>query len=185
MLSRLAPLLTIIVCFAAPLFSSAAAERSTQGVAIDGVVIHPAWIQTMSADLADPLPVVTAIDLDGAARSNRFTEAVETDGQWIRAREGSNVFECRRIAVSNGGTHAFELRLSSEGTGVFRSLLLVRVVVDEVNESGGPRKRRMLVCRGSCSIGDRDPGNLIRKGDTIVIEKSPSRSADLVIELDS
>lgn len=152
------------------------------GLIWDGTAVHPGCIQELTTDLADPTPVVAAVDLEGCRRSNRFASSAEIDGRVLRWRnpdgEGRGYFQYEYLGVLANGVHVVRVEDSGGGSGVFHSLLFLRTSRRPVLEGGRQRVRHILTVVGSEGLGDRTRATVELKGSEVTIRKRDFRGAE-------
>lgn len=151
--------------------------------------IHPAAVMELSGVLADPLPTIAAIDLEGFTRSNAVSGSVvsEEDGTvWLHDEErcGTGCFGYTTLGCSPTGTWVLWTVSNGGGTGYFENLLFVRLEKDVVTTNTGRRDRIVLRSVGEYGLGDRDDGGVRFEGTQVFIGKSRYRDADVVLTID-
>jgi hypothetical protein len=138
--------------------------------------IHPGWVDELAGDLADPLAVVAAVDLEACERSNRFAGAEPTveNGlhQWRCSSESilEPFVDYRWIGCTPGGTHVLRTGVCGGGSGYFMNVLFVRIEQDQTYEDGAFRSRTLMKRVGSYTLGDRFDGRVELKGNRLFIE---------------
>jgi hypothetical protein len=139
----------------------------------EGKPVHPACLWLLDTNLADAMPVCTAVDLQGCAQSNRFAMPIESSGGWLRIEDkelfGTGYFEYRWMGQLRNGVHVVETEDSGGGSGIFEDLLFVRFERDRIWESGKFRDRTQLLCCGSYSLGDRDQRPVEVRGNQVIV----------------
>ncbi len=151
-----------------------------------GKPIPPPAVAELVGILADPLPTLTSIDLEGWLRSNRAVNvAAEREG-WIEAdivedgkKAGYNMY--RREGTLPGDVHVLQTVDNGGGTGAFKHLLLVRFEFDDAYEDGATRRRISMKRVGGFSLGDRDDGKVEVRDDKIIIGPSRYRPEQVVV----
>ncbi|MGH8645599.1 MAG: hypothetical protein ACREX4_14525 [Gammaproteobacteria bacterium] len=143
--------------------------------------VHPGCIQGLTAGFADSHPVVAAVDLEGCRRSNRYSLTPEVDGGVLRwrdpATEGGGYFQYEYLGVLTSGVHVVLVGESGGGSGVFQSLVFMRIRASQVLEDGQVRKRDTLELVGSETLGDRAEVKVNLNGDTVTIRRREFRGA--------
>lgn len=143
-----------------------------------GKPIHPAIVRELITDLADPLPVIAAIDLEGASRSNRYSQMSfsDRDGMFQYQDEttlGKNAFFAYgHLGLAPNGTHVLLVMDSGGGSGIFEHLLFIKFESDQVYDPDGYRERIIMNCVGNYGLGDRYNGKLRLQGHEIFIGRS-------------
>ena len=168
----------------------AAATRPTSGDELlnfefHGQVIHPACVMKLGTELADMLPVVAAIDVEGCTESQQSPAAFAVRHGWVRIElAGGGWFAYQHLGVSPDGIHVLHTQCSGGGTGVFEDLLMVRFNRDRVRQDNSQRDRLVMTSVGSFVLGDRDDGKIRFDRNRIVIGRSRYRTSEKVILLD-
>lgn len=149
--------------------------------------IHPKIIQELSCCLADSRQTITAIDLEGAMKSNRFCEEVyvrEFDGKKMvgykeDAKTGAS-FEYEYIGTSPSGIHILECSDCGGGSSIFRHIVFLSFQSDNQLEETSKANfkivsRTCLRKLGEVSLGDRYDGKIKYANNilNIGIDKSP------------
>lgn len=151
------------------------------GLIWDGKPVHPGCIQQLMTELADPRPVVAAVDLEGCRRSNRYSSAPKVEGGvlgWRDPAQGEQVyFQYEYLGVLSSGVHVVRVGESGGGSGFFQSLLFMRIRESQVLEHGESRKRQSLELVGSESLGDRPEATVSLEGDVVRIRLREFRGA--------
>jgi hypothetical protein len=127
---------------------------------VDGVVVHPGAFAELTTWLSDGMPRIAAVDLIGIADSNRWFQAVERsdDDVTIRNSEGwrgEGSFTYRAIGRAPNGIVVVETWDNGGGSGVFESLLLVRIERHRFDDEGERAERIEMRAVGEFSLGDR------------------------------
>jgi hypothetical protein len=143
---------------------------------LNGKPIHPSCLLLLNGELADLLPVSTAVDIEGCIQSNQYGIPFVVEDNWYRISDksltGDGYFQYRQLGVGNDGIHIIQIEESGGGSGIFGTLLLVRLQNDRVFESGKWQDRAEIVCCGSCPLGDRDFRSIEVRGDRVIVGKS-------------
>ena len=141
---------------------------------------NPAWLRLLLIDISDTKPVAAAIDLDGAAASERFLGKIEkrNNRTWYRDDDGYCV--SRYVGRTEDGIHVFKVDVSYGGSGVFSDLLFLRRVEEWVVHSGGRQKRYVLRSVGTVGLGDRFTGLALQGG---VVRISRLGGAEELVDL--
>jgi hypothetical protein len=163
------------------LLAAAAVAPPPVGLVWDGAPVHPACIRELSTDLADPRPVIAAVDLEGCRRSNRYS-AYQVDGPMVRWSEpggpGKGFADYTYYGALGNGIHVVGLLEGGGGSGLFRTLLFLRIVEDRVIEDGETRVRYALTRLGSETLGDRAQVAVLLGPDSVTIKKRPFRGSE-------
>src|SRR5689334_7750036 len=96
----------------------------------NGQPIHPALVEDLLVCIADTLPTVAAVDLEGFGKSNRCADQLEPQASgFINYRStdlhGPGYFQYRHLGHSAGGTHLLETYGNGGGTLTEHDLLFV------------------------------------------------------------
>lgn len=151
-----------------------------------GQPIHPACVMKLGTELADSLPAIAAVDIEGCTDSQQNPMAFTVRDGWIRIElKDGGWFAYRHLGVSPGGTHALHTQSSGGGTGVFEDLLLVRFHRDRVRQNATVRERLLMTSVGSFVLGDRDNGEIRIEGRRLIVGHSRYRALDTLIPLDA
>jgi hypothetical protein len=154
---------------------------SAPGFIWDGEPIHPGCIEELTTDLADPHPVVAAVDLEGCRRSNRYSSLLQVDGAVLRWRDpaggGRGYFQYEYLGVLSSRVHVVRVGASGGGSGFFQDLVFLRIRDSPVLEDGLLRKRQTLERVGSEMLGDRAEVAVTLKGDVVTIRRREFRGA--------
>jgi len=147
----------------------------------DGAPINPLALKELTTWESDSYPGPIAVDLDGTSHSNRyFGEYAKTPQGSVRidmrttkvvpSAENEGWFSYERIGTLTNGIHVVETSDNGGGTGVFKSLLLIRFAVDfEYTDTGARRDRVVMKRLGEVTLGDRYGGTVTVKGNAVEI----------------
>lgn len=162
---------------AAPSAATPTAATARLEFAVDGRPIHPAVIRTLMCPLAASSPFIRAVDVaafDDAAAYEITTESGRTTASRLddkHARTGEYI-AYTHVGMLPGGVHVLDVSECGGGSGVFRSLLLVRL--DDVAQSSlldGRLSRLMLLSSvDQVALGDRNDAQVCLEGDGVVIK---------------
>jgi hypothetical protein len=162
-----------------------AAANDLRDFRFRGQPIHPACVMKLGTELADGLPIVAAVDVEGCTQSQQHPAAFTVRDGWVRIElEGRGWFAYRHLGVSPGGTHVLQTQSSGGGTGIFKDLLLVRFHSDRVRQDGKLRDRLLMTSVGNFTLGDRDDGEVRLEGNVAVIGRSRYRERETTVPLD-
>lgn len=165
------PVLVSVSC------SASVESRELSEFRFQGKPIHPGAIQLLVGYLADPLPVITAVELEGWGRSNEC-HAGSIKGMNFQEWESSEhqVFGYEHIGTTKSGTHVLTTYdYGPTGSGVWEHLILVRISVEKASECGETRNRTILKAVGGTFLGDREGPLVSLKGNRITI--APGRGS--------
>jgi hypothetical protein len=151
------------------------------GLLVEGSAVHPGCIRELTTELADSMPVVAGIDIVGCRDSNEYASEYETSGQVLRWRDPTSTrgayFQYEYLGSLSNGVHVVMTADSGGGSGIFQSLLFLRVGQATVLEDGKPRVRQMLTLVGSESVGDRAEVTVQLSGESVTIKRREFRGA--------
>ncbi len=138
-----------------------------------GEPIHPGAVQLLVGILADPLPVITGVDLEGWSRSEDHEAAWATKAGTVGWRPSKDhpdaYFEYRHAGRTPGGTHVIMTYESGGGSGIFEHVLLVRFECGQSMLGGEPRSQIVMKSVGLMFLGDRQGGKAVVKGNNVTI----------------
>ncbi len=158
---------------ASPSAAQPTAATARVEFAVDGnKPIHPAVLQTLMCPLAASSPFVQAVDVAAFDDSDAYELRTES-GRTTASRLGDNreYIAYTHVGVLPGGVHVLDVSECGGGSGVFRSLLLVRL--DDVAPSSllGGRPRVLIMSSvDQVSLGDRNDARVSVGGDGVVIQ---------------
>jgi hypothetical protein len=137
-----------------------------------GAPIHPGAVELLVGELADPLTVIGAVDLEGWSRCNAHEpmESKKSDFVvWHRSED--HTFGYRHVGKTSAGTHVLETYgFSGGGSGVWQYLVFARLEKDRYCDGSEVRERILLKSTGGLFMGDRESpeveliGNKVRVG---------------------
>jgi len=171
-----------LIGMAIALLSPVHASAAPAGLVWNGQPVHPGCIRELMIDLADPLPVAAAVDLEGCRRSNRYSLPWEVDGSVLRwfgpGDDRPGYFQYEHVGVLASGVHVIRAGEGGGGSGFFQSLVFARISESRVLEDGQTRKRHVLTRVGSETLGDRAQATVDLKGDLVTIRRREFRGAE-------
>ena len=190
---RLAPLFLLSLLFTGCSSPDEPAELLDR-LTFHGEPIPPWAVAQLSTDLGDPEPTIRSIDVVGSISSNKYGPKPEVrDGILFSTalEPGDRGFACYRyLGHTTHNVGIIDFSISGGGSGVFRSLIFVRVESSKVVNDGHPETRLNVRCVGEQVLGDRDDSPVRIEGDKVIVSEPPSRwpfQADfvrpLIIEL--
>ena len=145
-----------------------------------GELVHPGAIQLLVGILADPMPVVSAVDLEGWSRSEEWEPAQPLGPVTVEWKSEGQTFEYRIVGRTPQGTFVLKTSESSEtGSGVFENLVFVRLERVNYADADGPRVQTLVRAVGGVFIGDREYPEVSMKGSRVVLRRSDSPWATL------
>lgn len=151
-----------------------------------GKPINPALVQEFEPLVSDDVPPITVkLNVSAAEDTNEyFNEPKKSEDGEIGYDDGDTHFAYRVIGCANG-TYALRTFASSEGSGVFESLLLVRLSEAKAYDADGQdrSKQTFLTMQRRLSLGDRDGAKINLKATTLTVGPSRYRDKPLQIEL--
>jgi len=141
----------------------------------DGKPIHPEVFDALQTELSDLFPVETSIDLEGALRANRHIAPVTEKDGWVSCDQegGPNPawFKYRYLGSTAGETHVVLTSFCGGGTGVFRSLLFVRILKEPFFQKGEWVDRMLLKLVGEDHgvAEELNPSRILIEKDKVII----------------
>lgn len=157
--------------------STSAESQALSEFRFQGKPIHPGAIQLLIGHLADLLPVITAVELEGWTRSNecRAGSITRDDFQEWESSE-KQVFGYDHIGTTKSGSHVLTTyEYGGGGSGIWEYLILVRLHVERTSEGGETRARTILKSVGGIFLGDREGSLVSLAGNRITI--APGRGS--------
>lgn len=146
--------------------------------------INPKIIQDMISWLSDSGDQIVSINLYDAQNSNRYfattkTKKIRDNYPFIYYHEDNESFGYQYVGeLKNQNIHVLKITDNVSGSGVFKTLLLVKlledkgIIFDEGKNVIKMKKNRRLIKKiGQLSLGDRYSGNIHIEDDRIVIKK--------------
>lgn len=161
---------------AAPSAATPTAATARLEFAVAGKPIHPAVLQTLMCPLATSSPFVRAVDVAAFDDSDAYelrTESGRTTASRLddnHARTGEYI-AYTHVGALPGGVHVLDVSECGGGSGVFRSILLVRL--DDVAQSRllGDRPGVLIMSSvDQISLGDRNDARVSVEGDGVLIQ---------------
>lgn len=161
-----AALLAILGCHETP------APTAETAFAVQGKPVHPACVY----ELADRVPAVAAVDVEGCAAGGRHSEgraARSADGWRYEHPEllGDGFFCYWWLGATPQGTHAVLTAVNGGGSSVDYQVLFVSLKPVEYTDDGRRERRWMLTSLGRVRLGDRtrdraelEAGELVVRG---------------------
>jgi len=121
--------------------------------------------------------VVSAVDVEGSVRSNRYSGGRVTkltEGWEYRNpdKEGEGFFDYRWLGISPRGTHVVLTAENGGGSGIFYRILFLRLEVRPFFNHDHEERRWVLSCLGEVGMGDRTRDEAHLEQETLVI-RSP------------
>ena len=182
--------------------------------------IHPNIVEDLTGSLSDTGDQVVAINVLDSQQSNRYfgnisvgegDSVLEPDYPWVYSdAEDANSkvegdepsseskFGYRYIGSTQGGIDVLQVKESGGGSGVFNTLLLIRMAFDEgysyspaVHENGSKtvyeaeiHTRELIRVLGRIPLGDRWQGLVAVEGNQVIVQDQQVEMACLVEEED-
>lgn len=148
------------------------------GLIWDGKAVHPGCLRELTTGLADAQPVAMAIDLESCRRSNRYARSsYALDGnllRWHHPQPGSReYFQYEYLGALASGIHVVRVAEGGGGSGVFQSLLFLRMGTTSRLDEGQRRQGPVLTLAGFQTLGDRAQATVELKGRDVVIKRRP------------
>jgi hypothetical protein len=137
-----------------------------------GKPIHPKLVQQLLGSLAEPRPVIAAVDLTAAAMSSDFAQAdIKENGDnvsyGIKTGDIVESFEYRRLGISGNGTTVLITADSGGGSGTFEDLVFLKFERCTIIGSEYPQISMRIV--GRYPLGDRDQRQVTVLKDRVII----------------
>ena len=159
------------------------------GFCYKGEPIHPGCLWELQTSLADMLPSVAAVDLDGCQRNNRFVRKPVVQKGWIvwedKDEFGTGRFRYKYLGMLNNGIHVVLTDESGGGSENFLGLLFLRIKKTRVTEQGCLRSQTLLVCVGQYAFNiEEGPTEPVRlENNTVIVGKSESLAEEFTLSL--
>jgi hypothetical protein len=138
--------------------------------------IHPAVIQALMTPMEAATPFVRAVDVLAFAENDAFELTSQLDVMTAhrldakRARTGEFI-AYTHVGVLPGGVHVLDVSECSRGSGIFRSLLLVRLnEASETSLTRGRPKTHVLFSVDQIALGDRNNAIVSVEGEGVVVQ---------------
>lgn len=177
----------LVAAFVCPfsIGAGASSKRADGGFEHNGQPIHPMSVAPLLGDLASEQPLVAAVDLERSRQSKSHRAEVTVRGDTVRAEDGDGGYVAyRHVGTTPGGLQVLVVSQGGGGTGVFKDVLWVRLVKDEVSEDGKKRNRTLVLKCGGFVLGDRDDGLVRLDGAKLFIGNSKYRDHETSITLE-
>jgi|GEM_PF-5974134 len=159
-----------------PANNPASAATPQLEFAIDGKAIHAAIVQALLCSLATTAPFTRAVDVAAFDDSDAYQLGTESgrptafrlDLQHVRTGE---FIAYTHVGILPDGVHVLDVSECGGGSGVFRSLLLVRLedVVQRSLIEGHP-STLILSSVDQIGLGDRNDAGVSVEGDGVVVQ---------------
>lgn len=156
----------------APLVSA----PSDTAFAVNHKPIHPAVIQALMTPMETTTPFVRAVDVLAFAENDAFELTSQLDVMTAhrldakRTRTGENI-SYTHVGVLPGRVHVLDVSECSGGSGIFRSLLLVRLSeASEASLTRGRPKTLVLFSVDQIALGDRNNAIVSVEGEGVVVQ---------------
>jgi hypothetical protein len=146
------------------------------GFVWEGRSVHPGCLRELTIGLADSQPVAVALDLNGCRGSNRYaSSSYAVDGAVLRwhPQPGSReYFQYEYLGVLASGIHVLRVAEGGgSGSGIFQSLLFVRLGTASRLDDGQRRQGPILTLAGFQTLGDRAQATVELKGRDVVVKR--------------
>lgn len=178
---------TILACLFAVSALALPCRAGEADFKFDGTNIHPGCFMELLADMADARPVTAAVDLEGCRNSGKYSAKPVVAGGQVRFEDekllGKGYFSYKYIGLSSAGRHVVETFSSTDGSGVFSTLLIVKITGGSVYVDGKKQSRTLLQTTGWYNLGDRDDGTVMLRGNRLEIGKSRNRDKAVTIKI--
>jgi hypothetical protein len=138
-------------------------EVSASYLTINGKVVHPGCVNELIGSIADPFPVVAAVDVEGIRRSNeyRIEATVEKDG-WVHYEDeevlGKNArLSYKLLGIMPQQVYVLEVYDVTGASAIFGWILFAKIEKDFFTQSTVERRERTtLKSVGYVGLGDRN-----------------------------
>jgi hypothetical protein len=173
--------------FPTPLLAALSASASAcSPFEYQGKPINPALVRAFEPFVSDDVPPITVkLNVSAAQDSNEYFQKFETSRSGeIGYENGGNRFAYKLVGCAKG-TYVLRTFASSEGSGIFQSLLLVRMKQELAYDADGQSRslQTFLTVQRRLVLGDRDTAKASLAGSTLTISKSRYRDHVLNIDL--
>jgi hypothetical protein len=160
--------------------SPSAAQPTTAAArlefAVVGKPIHPAVIQMLMCPMAASSPFIRAVDVAAFDDSDAYELRIEWGRTTASRLDDNHARTGEYIAYTHvgrlrGGEHVLDVSECTGGSGIFRSLLFVRL--DDVAQSSVLGDRPGVLMMSSVdqiSLGDRNDARVSVEGDGVLIQ---------------
>lgn len=159
-----------------------------QALLHDGRAIHPMVLKELLPQPDNAESGCIAVDLARANSSKRYVQKVKVLANGTifcfldDADEGGGYVQYRHLGTLQNGTHVAQFAWSGGGSGVFGSLLFLRLQRQAIRGVDGlQHDRPVLELLESFPLGDHYQGRIMLAGDRVVLERSPNRDAPLTL----
>ena len=150
-----------------------------------GKPINPALVREFEPYVSDGVPPITVkLNVSAATGTNEYFEpAQEVRHGEIGDNHDGPHFTYRVVGCANG-TYALRTFTRSEGSGIFQSLLLVRMSREPAYDADGVSRspQTFLTVQRRLVLGDRDTAEITVDGSILKI--GTSRYRDRVLRID-
>jgi hypothetical protein len=181
--------LILLASLATPVLAGAALDEANRSFTYQSLPIHPFLVKEFSNWLSDYRPpMVTTVDVAAASESNRYYGAMVTknaSGAWCAEERdgdgrlsGRGSFCYHTLGRLQNGAHVLKTIDSSEGSGVFSSLIFVRFGEGKIfwQDKVEPQLRMSVVASHALAPGAGDTIKLA--GNKVLISVSANSEAN-------
>lgn len=154
----------------------AVSAQAQTAFAVNYKPIHPAVIQALMTPMEAATPFVRAVDVSAFAENDAFERTSQLGVMTAhrldakRARTGEFI-AYTHVGVLPGGVHVLDVSECSGGSGIFRSLLLVRLnEASEGDLNRGRPKTLVLSSVDQIALGDRNNAIVSVEGEGVVVQ---------------
>ena len=193
MVPRCYLIIAVLFTTSASTQDSSLLDEELKSFRFKGKPIHPAVVEELITPLADPLPTIVSVEVEGGHRNNkaRGTPSSNANG-YIEYTDpythgsspnGNGYFCYRHLGRTAEGIHVLKTLSSGGGSGIFMDIIFIRFEWDDAYEQGEYRKRVIMKRVGDFCLGDRDDGTIKLDGNKLTISTSRYRSEPVVLTL--
>lgn len=148
-------------------------EEVREHFTIQGQPIHPFVFRDLGGWISDGHPIVTAVDVLAGVNSNYyFADDIERKPYGFGAldQDGQSYYSYEFLGRLENGLLVVKSDFSGGGSGTFRYLYMLDVVVDTAFSDEGDRYERVnLKATRIVTLGDRWGGDITLAGNTVTI----------------
>ena len=160
-----------------------------QYLTVNGEIVHPGCVNELIGSIADPFPIVTAVDVEGIRRSNKYCTKPTMENGWVSFQDKDVLGKNARLRYKLIGTmpkQIFVLKVFdvTGGSAVFGWLLFVKIEKDTVPDAiHRYRKRMILRGIGYVGLGDRNHPTVELKVDRVIVGPSETYPKGRIISV--
>lgn len=176
----------VLALAAPPVLAGAALDEANRAFTFDSRPIHPFLVREFQNWMSDfRPPLTTSVDVAAAADSNEYAGAVTSDPDGTRCAEergaddqaGARGSFCyRHVGRLQNGAHVLKTVMSSEGSGAFASIVLVRFDEGGIVWQGHVEPQLRMSVIGAQALQQGDGENLKLSGNQVLVSKAADPS---------